>query len=238
MQLNQQAMEKQDHSSDGSLEVFKIFPTIQGEGPFTGRRSIFVRLAGCNLQCPLCDTDYTSNRVRFQPAALVIAITHHSVKGERPVGGGKDLVVITGGEPFRQNLKPFVELLLATGYDVQIETNGTLYQELPFDKITVVCSPKTGAIHRKLAQHIAALKYVASAGDIAQDDGLPNHALEHTASPRLARPPEGFKGRIYLQPIDSTDSAENEKHYAATIDSVMKHGHTLCIQTHKLVGME
>ena len=88
MQLNQQAMEKQDHSPHGSLEVFKIFPTIQGEGPFTGRRSVFVRLAGCNLQCPMCDTDYTSNRVRFESGALLTAVNQHTVDwvlGEKPL---------------------------------------------------------------------------------------------------------------------------------------------------------
>jgi len=60
--LNQQLAEKRVERQDGALEIIDIFPTIQGEGPFAGEPAIFVRLAGCVLQCPLCDTDYTSGR--------------------------------------------------------------------------------------------------------------------------------------------------------------------------------
>jgi len=50
--MNQQPIEKQFLHPKGDLEVHSIFLTIQGEGPFTGQRAVFVRLAGCNLQCP------------------------------------------------------------------------------------------------------------------------------------------------------------------------------------------
>ena len=69
--MNQQAPEKQQLRGDGLLAVHSIFYTIQGEGPFAGETAVFVRLAGCNLQCPLCDTDYTSDRRMVGPMGLV-----------------------------------------------------------------------------------------------------------------------------------------------------------------------
>jgi len=228
--MNQQPIEKQNLREDGILEVHSIFHTIQGEGPFTGQRAVFIRLAGCNLQCPLCDTDYTSSRWTAGPSSLLRYVREQADPGH--------LVVITGGEPFRQNLRPAVEALLDAGYRVQLETNGTLYQELPYDHITVVCSPKTGAINKKLAERLAALKYVLHADSCALDDGLPLSALGHSASPRLARPPKGFSGIIYLQPVDEADPVKNGRHLDATIKSVMDHDYTLCLQTHKIINME
>lgn len=226
--MNLQPAEKQQLTGD--LQVHSVFRTIQGEGPFTGHRAIFIRLAGCNLQCPFCDTDYTSCR-----SATLIPDLLTLVRTMAPFH--EHLVVITGGEPFRQNLLPLVTGLLAYGYKVQIETNGTLYQELPYDKITVVCSPKTGSINKHLAPHISALKYVAGVNDIATDDGLPVQALGHPAKPRLARPPVNFSGTIYLQPIDESAKA-NPYHQEAVVKSVLKYGHTLCLQTHKILNLE
>jgi organic radical activating enzyme len=146
------------------------------------------------------------------------------------------LVVITGGEPFRQNLSPFIALLLGFTFEVQIETNGTLYQDLPFDQITVVCSPKTGSINKRLAPHIDALKYVVDA-NVVEKDGLPGKALGNGES-LLARPPEGFIGKLYLQPYDSGDADENLEHQQAAIRSTFKTGGIYCHQLHKLIGLE
>ena len=225
--MNQQPPEKQNLQSPGVLQVHSIFRTIQGEGPFTGQRAVFIRLAGCNLQCPLCDTDYTDKRKELS----VMTIMDHVIA----IGNPGILVVITGGEPFRQNLSWLVEALLADGYRVQIETNGTLYQDLPFDKITVVCSPKTGSVNKKLQPHIHSLKYVLRAGYIMAD-GLPISALDHSASPILARPWPEFRGTVYVQPVDIPGS--DNAHLDATIASVMRNGYTLCLQTHKIIGLE
>ena len=169
MERNTQPVEKLDYRNDFSVVIHSIFYTIQGEGPFAGQPAIFIRLAGCNLQCPLCDTDYTSQALRMQPDAVYRAVDEEI--NDYIATSGKvrnikcDLVVITGGEPFRQNLSGLVTLLLGKGLRVQIETNGTLYQELPYwhDHLTIVCSPKTGMVSRKLIRHIKALKYVATA---------------------------------------------------------------------------
>ena len=231
--MNIQPPEKQIESATGTLAVHSIFATIQGEGPFTGMRAIFVRLSGCNLQCPLCDTDYTSERAWLTPEALLASVIE---TGPNFVPGL--LVVITGGEPFRQNLSPAIEMLLEAGYEIQIETNGTLYQELPYDNITIVCSPKTGAISKKLINHVAALKYVVCADNVSEEDGLPLSALQHPASPQLARPPEHFFGNIYVQPADEQDAQKNQSNLNAAIESVLKFGYLLQLQTHKLIGME
>lgn len=228
--MNLQPAEKQNHDPDGWLMLHSLFQTIQGEGPFTGHRALFIRLSGCNLQCPQCDTEYTSNRQMVSPGALAAMVMTKAQPGQ--------LVVITGGEPFRQNLRPAIDALLAAGYQIQIETNGTLYQDLPYEAITVVCSPKTGAVHKRLEPRIAALKYVLSADSVAEDDGLPTLALGHTASPRLARPPKGFKGKVYLQPVDEAIPENNKKHLQAVVQSVLKHGYILCLQTHKIAELD
>lgn len=235
---NTQQSQKPSYRADGLLEIFKIFLTIQGEGPFSGQRAIFVRLGGCNLQCPACDTDYTPQLDSRLVAPSSIVEEIEKILSDRCIEKENHLVVITGGEPFRQNLFFLVDLLLAQSFTVQIETNGTLYQPLPYDYITVVCSPKTGSINQHLAPHIGALKYVLTAGDIAEDDGLPNHALEHPAMPRLARPNEDFDGFIYVQPADERDEEKNQNNLQAALQSVMKFGYILCLQTHKIVNME
>ena len=225
--MNTQPAEKKVFSENGDLEVHSIFKTIQGEGPFSGHRAIFLRLAGCNLQCPLCDTDYTSGR-EFLSVQNVLSRIKNLAEEELY------LVVITGGEPFRQNLLPITSALLSNGYQVQIETNGSLYQELPVGA-TIVCSPKTGSIHPAL--DVNAFKYVLHADEVCAD-GLPLRALNHPVNVQLARPPKFFRGPVYLQPVDVGDEVENKRHLAAVLRSVLKHGHTLCLQTHKIVGLE
>ena len=231
--MNQQLIEKQDLHDGGILAVHSIFYTIQGEGPFVGRPAVFVRLAGCNLQCPLCDTDYTSERRLCGPVGLLELV--------KEVNHAATLVVITGGEPFRQNITPAVKELLAAGFTVQVETNGTLYLPgFPYDLVTTVCSPKAGTLNRQLIEHrgaIAALKYVMQADSVAPD-GLPALALAHPASPQVARPPASFAGVVYIQPADEKDEARNASNLAAAIDSATSHGYTLGVQLHKIINKE
>lgn len=231
MKLNDQAPERAIKQAD-SIQVHSIFNTLQGEGPFAGCRSIFVRLAGCNLQCPMCDTEYTAGRMSYNVPMLLDEIKDLTY----PI---PDLVVITGGEPMRQPIRPFVEALLTAGFKVQIETNGTLFRDLPFDhpRLTIVCSPKMHRVHPALVDHIAAFKYVATADSLDPMDGLPRHALEHPAKGNLYRPPEHWPGITYLQPVDEQDEQRNAINQAAVVASCMKHGHRLCLQLHKIIGL-
>ncbi len=230
--MNEQRSQGLFHEASGLLSVHRIFDTIQGEGPFVGRPAVFVRLAGCNLQCPMCDTDYTSDARLLTVEGVLNEIADANSR--------KGLVVITGGEPFRQNLKPLVFKLLLGGWQVQIETNGTLFVDLPFDHLTVVCSPKAGKISAELAPHIRAFKYVLHADSICEDDGLPRRALGHPsgASNKVARPPHGFTGPIYVQPVDVGDPIENARHLQAAIGSAKWFDYTLCVQVHKIINVE
>lgn len=246
--MNIQPIEKRDLRTDGQLAVHSIFQTIQGEGPFCGVPCVFVRLAGCNLQCPACDTDYTSNRQFMSTAEVVNEVSRLSVGDMR----GNSLVVITGGEPFRQDLYLLFRYLMAAGFYVQVESNGTLEPTLPRDArmagwhynrnpfqregVYVVCSPKTGKIHPTTFDVACCLKYVVRAGCVAED-GLPLSALDHPSNPYPARPPQGWKYPVYVQPLDSKDVEENAEHTAQAVDSCMRHGYTLQLQVHKEIGV-
>lgn len=235
MQINSQAIERQDHDISGRIAVHHMWLTVQGEGPYVGYPAVFVRLAGCNLQCPACDTDYTSRRTYLSPGEAVLAV--RDIRLPRQFG----VVVITGGEPFRQNITPFVELLLSEGYEVQVETNGTCYlPDFPFDRATVVCSPKTPSIHPHMRTKCDYFKYVLQAGHVDPNDGLPTTTLCRSADSGrvVARPNNLYSPKIYVQPLDEADETLNKANALAAVDSCLRFGYRLCIQTHKLVGLE
>lgn len=234
--LNVQPQEKLFFDSQGFLDVVDIFPTIQGEGPHAGCPAVFVRLAGCNLQCTLCDTDYTSKRVITSPLHLIDKI--NAINAE----SNFNLVVITGGEPFRQNLGPLIQGLTAVDYDVQVETNGTLHQNMfPFltktgqiFKYSVVVSPKTPKIHHAWGEDVEAFKYVVQAGRIDKD-GFPTSVLG--VPMKVARPPDNFFGQIYIQPCDEGDVEKNKLNTQAAVEVCLKHNRRLCVQVHKIVDL-
>lgn len=234
--INNQPIEKREPSYEGTLQVHSIFKTIQGEGPFCGTPCVFVRLAGCNLQCPMCDTDYTSTRQDYRPEQILLAVMAHQPSG--------NLVVITGGEPFRQHIGELVALLVEHGYYVQIESNGTMNPPVfAWNKDTaarrgayIVISPKTGKINTLAEAAACALKYVVRYGD-ADSDGLPKHALDMPNRP--ARPTPGlFSGQIYIQPLDSKDEVDNHLHTQEAVSSSLAHGYILQLQVHKYIGVE
>ncbi len=233
---NRQKPTPRIHEEFGALYVHSIFYTIQGEGPFAGRPAVFVRLYGCNLQCPGCDTDYTSQRFHWYPEPLARRIVSNFKAPTSP------LVILTGGEPLRQDIMPLVGALQKAGCVVQVETNGTL--PLPkrrandtaqLTSIQIVCSPKTGRVNKMLERFITAYKYVVTADQVSKEDGLPLTALGYPAHPILARPREGFPTeQIYVQPVDPDPDGTNLK---ACIESCYKFGYTLCLQQHKIIGV-
>jgi 7-carboxy-7-deazaguanine synthase len=235
-QINEQQPVRRDHDSEGFLQVHSTFHTIQGEGPYAGRAAFFIRLFGCNLQCPGCDTDYTSRLRMYSPEHLL----EHVRDAGRDTPG--DLIVITGGEPLRQNIGPFVRLLLDAGLLVQIESNGTVYlPDFPYDRVTLIVSPKTARINPRLAQLATAFKYVLEAGAVS-DDGLPTTALANTAGlgklTRVARPPADWHGPIYLQPMDAKDEDVNKRNAQACAESVLTHRkYILGFQIHKYLEL-
>ena len=224
---NPQPAEKPDYDPRGCVEIVGIWHTIQGEGPYAGRPAIFIRVAGCNLDCPGCDTDYTSMRVKMTPPQIV----QQCLIMKLPK---KSLVVITGGEPFRQDISSLCNLLLHS-FDVQVETNGTLMMPRQVSpKVNIVCSPKSPTITPRL--RVDAYKYILDAKHVDPDDGLPTSVLGNNLKP--ARPKEGDEDKpIYVQPMDAQDENENTANLEAAIQSCLRFNYTLCLQIQKIIGM-
>lgn len=111
------------------LRVNETFLSLQGEGHFTGTPAFFLRLAGCNLACPFCDTNHQSYKEMSEDEIVLEACRHKPRH-----------IVITGGEPALQLTQSLVDKLHEAGFFIQVETNGTLPLPEGIDWVTV--SPK------------------------------------------------------------------------------------------------
>ena len=199
------------------LAVKEIFATLQGEGLYAGWPAVFVRLGGCNLACDFCDTNFED----FSDMALADIVAQ--------VGAFKNnLVVITGGEPLRQNIAPLCEALLAQGLKVQVETNGTLFRALP-EGVDIICSPKNtgrgyGAIREDLLERVSAFKFLISEHEAGYGE-VPEvgQALYHT--------------QVYVQPMDEADAQKNAANIQLATQLALMHGYRLSLQLHKIVGI-
>lgn len=232
--INTQPPEPQ-RKDPNTVDLINIFRTIQGEGPYNGSPAIFVRLAGCSILCSLCDTQYTIGRKEHNICKLSERILSELKENLM------DLVVFTGGEPFRQaGLAKLVMMIANKGINCQIETNGTLFFGV-HPTAVIVCSPKTGSINKDLQTVMLmskrhCFKYVLDADHVNNEDGLPTSVLGMPMAP--ARPLPNFpKSRIYLQPADVGDEAKNKRNLDAVVTSCFKHGYRLCLQMHKIAGL-
>lgn len=233
--MNTQKPEKVLISNGHTLDVHSIFHTLQGEGPLAGFSSVFIRLAGCNLQCPACDTEYTEDRKQMTLEEIYNTMKECSKCKDKTTM--PRAVVITGGEPFRQNITPLANLLVKAGFIVQIETNGTLPPGKNLnEEVVIVCSPKTGTVNPKLAMRSNCYKYVLNSNSIDESDGLPIKVLDHTCSYRVARPPANKS--VYVQPMDTKDTLENAANIDAVRSSCMQYGYILGLQIHKIIGVK
>lgn len=195
-----------------NLKVKEIFRSIQGEGPFMGRPAIFIRLSGCNLSCSFCDEHHDTGALMD---ITDIMSTVNSIKTTFPL---IRLVVITGGEPFLQPFGPLVKALRAEEFVVQIETNGTVYQEdFPYEDVVIVCSPKTD-INRDLLPQIHSLKFLIAEGQ----------EINPCPDPGLV---------WYLQPLDVNDPDQNRRNMVWAARRCMDSGYILSLQMHKIVGL-
>jgi len=239
--MNNQPPEKRINSFF-HLEVKDIFYTIQGEGPWTGQPSVFVRLAGCTLQCSWCDTDYTSHRTDFLVPELV---KHIQLKDQSLCRR----VVLTGGEPFRQHASiSLIEQLLEQNFQVQIETSGSCFFEndwihclkkFPKERWPIlVCSPKTHQIHPKIHSFISAYKFVVQFGKT--HCGLPViSAITGKSQPLFQLKGDQF-GKIppvYLSPCDEQDAEKNHLNMQQAVADCLHFGYILSLQVHKIIGV-
>lgn len=209
------------------LRVHSIFHSIQGEGPFSGQPAIFIRLAGCNLQCPGCDTEYSAGAEKMSVTEIVSAVRAYP---------RTELIVLTGGEPMLQPIEDLVRTLCSVRV-VQIETNGTRFVDLPSSGVPIVCSPKTPHLDQAMKNRIAFYKYVLQHGQVAVD-GLPTQCFGGNSN-APARPPENFpRSNIYVSPFDDGTLDGRKLNTNAAVKSCLEHGYTLCLQIHKLIGLE
>ncbi len=205
-----------------SYKVKEIYYTLQGEGAQTGRAAVFCRFTGCNLWsgreedrskavCQFCDTDFVGtdgpNGGRFKTAEALA----EAVAAQWP-GGGKPYVVCTGGEPLLQLDTPLLDAFHRKGFEVAIETNGTI---LPPPGIDWICvSPKAGSELILLAGNELKLVF-----------------------PQPGAEPERFEQlnfeHFFLQPMDSPQQAQNIQ---LTLAYCLAHPKwRLSLQTHKVL---
>lgn len=208
-----------------TYSVKEMFLTVQGEGGQAGRPAVFLRFAGCNLWsglerdresavCRFCDTDFVGtdgqNGGKFKTAHDLAA----RVARFWP-GGGKPLVVCTGGEPLLQLDEDLVGALHGEGFEIAVETNGTLEAPEGIDWICV--SPKSTAPLKQTSGHELKLVY-----------------------PQADAPPDAFEHLDFdtfrLQPMDGPDQQANAR---AAFEYCLKHPKWhLSLQTHKWIGVD
>jgi 7-carboxy-7-deazaguanine synthase len=210
-----------------TYSVKEMFLTLQGEGAQTGRAALFIRFAGCNLWsgregdrkkavCTFCDTDFVGTDgqggAKFKSARDLsdAASALWQCREERT-----RYVVLTGGEPLMQVDEALVEALHSAGFEVAIETNGTLPAVVGLDWICV--SPKANANLVQTSGNELKLVY-----------------------PQRENTPADFShlefDNFFLQPMDGPSLEANTK---AAIAYCLEHSQwRLCIQTHKVIGID
>ncbi len=141
------------------MRVNEIFYSLQGEGAHTGTPAVFLRLSGCNLKCPFCDTEHESF-TEMSEEDIVAKASEYPAR----------TIVITGGEPTLQLTASLTERLHQAGFAIHLETNGSRQLPEGAEIDWVTCSPKDGG--KVVIQHIDELKVVFQNQDMSQYDSL------------------------------------------------------------------
>lgn len=215
-----------------SYSVKEIYYTLQGEGAQTGRPAVFLRFAGCNLWsghekdresavCPFCDTEFVGTDGpgggKFATAsdlAAAVAAVWPGDPGD-PAAREHPLVVCTGGEPLLQLDEGAVAALHEAGFEVAVETNGTIEAPPGLDWICV--SPKAGANLVQRQGHEMKLVYPQ---EMAPPDAFEDLAFDH----------------FFLQPMDGPRRAQNTR---LAVQYCLAHPRwRLSLQTHKYLGID
>lgn len=238
------------------LHVRKIFPTIQGEGPYAGHPAIFVRMAGCNrgnkvgMNCEFCDTDFgfkyslsiTPEEVVNQVAAMAC-------------GNPIKLVVITGGEPMLQpRLPELIELLYKDHKTVQIESNGDFlvdgYENVHIPRILVISPKMSGTPPRYLPlkdKVFNALNYLKILVDSREDNpyhNLPDYLKDFPSRVIYLSPIAVYNRAVEPGEIASVwdytliDAKLTSANYRYAVQLAMKSGYKVSIQQHLFLGAE
>jgi 7-carboxy-7-deazaguanine synthase len=219
--------------------VNEIFESIQGEGRFTGVPSVFLRLQGCPVGCPWCDTQHTWS-VASEDIITVTQLREKNAEApthaNMSVAGFLDEykkrgyqakhIVITGGEPAMHDLLPLTTELLAQGWSVQIETSGT-FALMCHKDVFVTVSPKINMPGKfPILPHV-----MARANEIKHAIAMQKHVDELQAL--LLDCPVSGDTLIYLQPISQQARATE-----LAVATCIKQNWRLSLQTHKFIGIE
>ena len=211
--------------------VKEIYYTLQGEGAHTGRAAVFCRFAGCNLWsgreadrataiCQFCDTDFADTNGpgggKFALAADLAAAVSRNVASRR--WRSERFVVCTGGEPLLQMDELLIDALHAYGFEIAVETNGTIAAPPGLDWICV--SPKAGA-------------------ELKQRTGDELKLVYPQPGPQSVLDPAAFESlqfrHFFLQPMDGPRRDANTQ---AALKYCLDHPRwRLSLQTHKLLGI-
>lgn len=211
--------------------VNEIFYSLQGEGAFTGTPMVFVRMSGCNLSCPFCDTDHRPFR---EMTAEQIVREAREAEKEFTGTDSCETICLTGGEPFLQLDYQLITAIHHGWYKIHVETNGTFPRLEMLDWVTM--SPKCG--------------FPSVQGDSSLRMEDPDEIKLLFSAPRTeeqARDLDStldawqgdYDARYYcLQPVDTGDPATTAENTAAAIDYIKRHPDWhLSLQTHKLTGI-
>ncbi len=211
-----------------SYAVKEMFYTLQGEGLRAGRPAVFCRFAGCNLWsgreedreravCRFCDTDFVgTDGVRGGKFAEASALAEQAA-ALWPAGQGHRYIVLTGGEPLLQVDSALIGALHAEGFEIALETNGTLPVPPGIDWICV--SPKAGADWVQRSGHELKLVW-------PQPALLPQQVQAQT---------DLHFDHWLLQPMDGPERGANTR---SAIDHCQQHPRwRLSLQTHKILDI-
>lgn len=147
--------------SSECLNINEIFYSIQGEGLYTGCAAVFVRLAGCTMGCSWCDTKYAAQtNMRLTPKSILAEIKKYNCPR----------VILTGGEPCEQQISPLIALLHSDGFEIHMETNGSINIDTKNIKCLTV-SPKRNP-HPDMLKKADAIKCVIDDNPQSQTEPL------------------------------------------------------------------
>ena len=194
--------------------IVEIFNSVQGEGHHTGTPSIFIRFGGCNLKCSWCDTEFDVWE-KMTISEIISTLEQWPTKR----------IVYTGGEPAIQDLGPLSKELHSRGYNIAIETNGTV--ELKDGIVDWICVSPKDMLYPEFSikqREGDELKVVYVGQDLSLYENLK----------------QGF-ANLFLQPCydESKDVGFNGQNFRETFDIVINNpGWNLSLQTHKWMGVD
>ncbi|MBQ1874390.1 MAG: radical SAM protein [Paludibacteraceae bacterium] len=213
-----------------SYRVNEIFYTLQGEGAHMGIPAVFIRLSGCNLRCPWCDTDFAEAMPMTAEEIVGEALALYDIPNER-----RRMVVLTGGEPSLQVDSALVDALHAAGFYICIETNGT--HPLPEGIDWITCSPKVECLDTRKSHAGLALRQVNEVKVVYTGEYNPEVWREHLEAEHWMLQPLRYTGEWLLNNCDAFEDDRNDN-MDDTVRYILSHPFwRLSIQIHKIVGL-